>query len=313
MHMLGRLNLRFILFLTLTLISAAPVLILSTWVQKTALEKEVAAVKEKHLLVARNLTGDLTRYIIDVESSFTLIARNLAQNIIVEGFDDHIDTLYFRYISMMNSDGTFVQTITKSQNPVKQLSPSMIDELQPLLSQASQQPDTVFYSDMTRDQDDLATFYLIKAVNGSKFIIGSLSTRHVIEVQQKVSFGKRGHAAIVDQTGRAIAHPIDKWVAEMKDMSFLPPVKSMLQRKTGVSQFYTPAMQADMVAGYTFVPIVGWGVMVPQPFEELEARAQEVRKVAINITLIGIAFAGIISWFLAGVLARPAVLTSKQN
>ncbi len=74
-----RLRLRFILFIGFTLISAVPVLLLSAWVQDAALDKqdaaldkEVDSVREKHLIVAHNLTGALARYVIDVEGGFRL-------------------------------------------------------------------------------------------------------------------------------------------------------------------------------------------------------------------------------------------------
>jgi diguanylate cyclase (GGDEF)-like protein len=124
-------------------------------------------------------------------------------------------------------------------------------------------------------------------------------------VQKKISFGRRGHVAIVDRTGRAIAHPVPGWVKTSKDMSFLPPVKAMMQGKTGVSKFYTPAMKSDMVAGYTVVPRTGWGVMVPQPFGELEERANDVRLIALTIALVGIAISGLISWYIASILSNP--------
>ena len=41
-----------------------------------------------------------------------------------------------------------------------------------------------------------------------------LSPQYIIEVQKKVSFGKRGYAAI-------IAHPLPNWVEEMYDISKL--------------------------------------------------------------------------------------------
>jgi len=81
----------------------------------------------------------------------------------------------------------------------------------------------------------------------------------------------------------------------------------MMRGETGVSEFYSPPMQANMIAGHTSVPGVGWGVMVPQPVEELENRANDGQKTAILITLIGIILAAIFSWWLSRFLAKPIV------
>ena len=47
----------------------------------------------------------------------------------------------------------------------------------------------------------------------------------------------------------------------------------MLARETGTTVFYSPALEADMVTGFTHVPMTGWGVMVPQPVAELRDAA----------------------------------------
>jgi signal transduction histidine kinase len=64
-------------------------------------------------------------------------------------------------------------------------------------------------------------------------------------------------------------------------------------------------MKADMIAGFTAVPGVGWGVMVPQPYHELLDRARNVQAMAAAITLLGMLGVGFLSWWLAKFLARP--------
>ena len=49
-----QIKLNHILFLGFTLISMVPVIFLAWWMQQSALDKEIKAVEEKHLLVARN-------------------------------------------------------------------------------------------------------------------------------------------------------------------------------------------------------------------------------------------------------------------
>ena len=303
---LPRIRLKHVLFLTFTLIASLPVLILAVWVEQSALDKEIAAVKEKHLLVAHNLTGDLTRYIIDVESSFQLIARNLVRGNEIEGVAQHLDSLFLRDICITDSKGVIQKMVTAASHiPIMEISQETLSLLTPIMQQARSATGQVHYSDMVRTGPTETMFYLVEALDNDLYVIGALSTNHVLEAQKKVTFGRRGHAAIVDRTGRAIAHPIPDWVNTSKDMSFLPPVQMMKQGATGVSQFFTPAMQADMVAGYTTVPRVGWGVMIPQPFEELEERANDVQMIAITIALAGITIAGLISWYIAGILSQP--------
>jgi len=314
-------KLHYVLFICFTLISSVPVLFLASWVQQSALEKEVSAVKEKHLLVAQNLTGDLTRYVTDVESAFRLITTNIEKNNPVLGLPSLLSSLDFRYILVTDKDANILSQLKPKKiknkprySPVI-LSSKILKLVLPYIKKSKQQPHNIFFSDLIRDNDGQTTFFLYKQISKNRFAIGSLSTQHIRNAQKAVIFGERGHAAIVDRTGRAIAHPIANWVATMKDMSFLPPVKEMMKGNTGVSQFYTPAMKADMVAGYTVVAKTGWGVMIPQPYEELVKRANDVQYISYTITAFGIAIAGLISWFIAGKLCLPinSIIQSTQQ
>ena len=79
----------------------------------------------------------------------------------------------------------------------------------------------------------------------------------------------------------------------------------MAAGESGVSQFYSPVMKGDMIAGFAAVAGPGWGVMVPQLLEELEERAAEVQFIALAIALFGLTVAALVGWLLAGRLARP--------
>ncbi len=304
--MLPRIRLKYLLFISFTLIASLPVLILAGWVQESALDKEISSVKEKHLLVARNLIGDLERYVLDVESSLKLISNNMLNGRKVDGIPEHLDSLFLRYVRITDAQGNIKKQVTALSKIKKdQFSPETLTILLPIMKTAHSKMGKVIYSDMVRTGENETTFYLVKAVENDQYVIAALTTTHILQVQKTISFGRRGHVAIVDRTGRAIAHPVPAWVKSSKDMSFLPPVKQMMQGNTGVSKFFTPAMQADMVAGYTVVPTTGWGVMVPQPFEELEERANDVRFIALAIALVGIFISGIISWYIANILCNP--------
>lgn len=54
---------------------------------------------------------------------------------------------------------------------------------------------------------------------------------------------------------------------------------------------------------------------MPQPLQELEARASWARELAFRIIVVGLIAAAMISWFLSGLLARPvkAVVRAAQD
>jgi len=85
----------------------------------------------------------------------------------------------------------------------------------------------------------------------------------------------------------------------------------MLNGETGIETFYSPALKGDMIAGFTVVPEVGWGVMIPQPIVELHERASHAETSAITVFLIGIAIACICAWIVSILFARPLELISQ--
>ena len=74
----------------------------------------------------------------------------------------------------------------------------------------------------------------------------------------------------------------------MKDLSGVLPVREMKAGKTGVAEFHSPALNIDMIAGYTIVKRSGWGVMVPQPLAELRGSADEVCHHALGVIVAGV-------------------------
>ena len=98
----------------------------------------------------------------------------------------------------------------------------------------------------------------------------------------------------MDAKGQVIAHPLKDWVAASRDISGVPVVAAMMRGKTGVGEFYSPAFNGNMIAGYAVVPETGWGVMVPQPIGELHRRADQVNEMATVIALVS--FGGAALW-----------------
>jgi len=144
-------------------------------------------------------------------------------------------------------------------------------------------------------------------------MIGALDPAFIRKVQRSITFGERGHSMVVDAKGRVVAHPNPDWEARSKDASKLSVVQKMMRGETGVAMFYSPPMQADMIAGHTTVPGVGWGVMVPQPMSELAARARDVRNATVIVSAIGIVVASVIAWLLARLLAAPMVAVARAT
>ena len=150
----------------------------------------------------------------------------------------------------------------------------------------------------------IPVIYLVQR-RGDLIAVGAMNTNYLRELGNAVAFGRRGHAAIVDRHGRVIAHPLDRWVKDRKDLSEIEPVQRMMNGETGISKFYSPALEDNMIAGFTTVAGPGWGVMIPQPFSELEAKANSVRLFALAVIMSGFLVSVAVAWFVTGYLIGP--------
>tara|TARA_R110002110_G_scaffold414147_1_gene643178 strand:+ start:35044 stop:36972 length:1929 start_codon:yes stop_codon:yes gene_type:complete len=298
-----------ILFTALVFVSAVPVFLLAGWVQTNALEKEVRSVTEKHLIIAQNLSGALERYVADVRETFRVAAQNIADDENIEGLDGLLRSLNFDYVVVLDEADRFEQFLVDPAVPHEEfeLPMSVLDELRSLAQTA---PLDVHISDLVQVHGR-SVFFVVRECEDNQLVIGALEPTFLREVQKSIVFGERGHSMIVDAKGQVVAHPNEEWQATSKDASGLSVVQKMMNGETGVATFYSPPMQADMIAGYTAVANVGWGVMVPQPFSELEDAASGVRNVAVALTLIGILAAAVIGWLLSKYMAAPIVAVSK--
>ncbi len=136
-------------------------------------------------------------------------------------------------------------------------------------------------------------------------IVAELDINVLEKLRKKIKFGVGGHSAIVDQKGRALAHPNPAWAAEAKDLSHLNVVQNMMAGKTGVTEFYSPFIKENMVVGYTSVPELGWGIMVPQPKSEVENVVNHMLLVQFQWGLIGLSIALLIALIIGRSVTKP--------
>ena len=146
--------------------------------------------------------------------------------------------------------------------------------------------------------------YALRLKNG-RLCLGAIETSYFVTLGNAIKFGVKGHAAIIDQTGQLLAHPLPDWVAEAKNISKLSVAQAMMAGGTGIAQFFSPALKGDMIAGYTSVPGAGWGVMIPQPVEELYAEAAAAQRPIWLIAGLAVIAALMIAVFVSNRVARP--------
>ena len=297
------LRMHHLLFIAFTLVAAVPIAILALWEGQTSFQNELDSVRERHLLVARNLTSTMSRYVKDLKSVFSVAIESGALETPVAGLADLLTSLEVVYVGVLAPDGGIESWMRGLPEADAHILPEpLVKELRALPSNGS--TDTVL-SNLYHDARNNPVFYLVKPLPNGRTAIGVVRTRYLVSLQQAIAFGDHGHAVITDAKGQVIAHPLKDWVAASRDISGVNVVAAMIRGQTGVDQFYSPAFHDDMIAGYAVVPETGWGVMVPQPITELRRRASIVNQMATIIAAGSFFAAALLSWLIALYLARP--------
>ncbi|GAD03632.1 EAL domain-containing protein [Agarivorans albus] len=297
-----RISLRYILFVICMFAALLPTLMVSSWVQHQVQQNETATVHEKHLLIARNLSTALARYANDTAAIFS----SANQQISLEHFHNDLSPL----LKEINLYALFEWQQGRGQRffygeSSLSIFNSVPAQVQVAMEQARANKNQVYFSGVVVEGVPQPTIFLAVYQGQDRFLMGALGTQYLLESQSEVRFGELGHVAIFDQYGRVLAHPNEQWSIRAKDLSGLAPVVLMRDNNFGVSEFYSPALQADMIAGYAKVENTGWGIIVPQPLTELQAYSLKLQRYAFFVSLLCVFVVGVISWYLACMIVRP--------
>jgi len=280
MQKIRSLSLNVLVLLVITFVAVSSTALVQYQNYTTAVDNELERVEQKHLLVAKNLTFALDRYVDDLTSVSHFLWNNLqsAGNWQKMAKDMGIVSVGVKqgslYTFAFSNNPSLPQTpeelteLTSFLDTVTDLQGSENTRVSGLLNVAGQQ---VFSIAMKQDE---RTFYTL------------LPLDYVRSIQASIQFGDRGHSAIFDQYGNVLAHPNLKLQESGANLAKVSIVQQMIDGETGVDFFYSPPMQADMIAGHTTLERAGWGIMVPQPIEEIKQGVlDDIRKG----TVIGVA------------------------
>lgn len=302
-----RIRFKLLIFTTLVMISLIPVAILTSWVQHTAVEKEIEAVKDKHLIIAGSLSRAFQRYVFDVKSVFGYASQMLSAGEVPVSMSKLLEAMEISSLCIISDKSEYENMSSQSGSCSFKLDDAQLE----LIKNSVEQVSAPVYMSNLIHLNSRPVFLLAKRIEQDSIVVATLETTYVIQSQQSIEFGEKGHSMVVDAVGRVIAHPNSQWQKDSKDTSKISIVQKMMAGETGVDQFYSPALKDNMIAGHTSVAGVGWGVMVPQPHSELIAQAGDVRWAALLVSLVGLTIAVLLGWIVARALARPIESISR--
>ena len=111
------LRLHHLLFIAFTIIAGVPLAVLAMWEGSTSLQNELDSVRERHLLVARNLTSTMSRYVHDVEAVFGLTFQSGALTTPVAGLADLLLSLNVVNVCILGPTGQVQATLPGLPDP----------------------------------------------------------------------------------------------------------------------------------------------------------------------------------------------------
>jgi signal transduction histidine kinase len=306
-----------LLLATFVIVALLPVGVLGYKLYQAAWDNAWREIHEKHRLLALNLASPIRIYLHDRQAILRILAarfqedpgtlataRSAAQILKYT----HKNTPDFYALILLNPDGTLIGSST-GEKPLNETAIELYARENCFLK--TRQTASPQISGIKRSPlSGLPTIILSQPVYNkqsrlSAVLLAELKIDTIEVLRKNIHFGVKGHSAIVDQNGHVIAHPNPAWMEEMRDLSKLSIVRKMMARETGVTQFYSPFIKEDMVAGYTSVPGIGWGIMVPQPKSEVAAQVYRLLMVQTSWAGAGLLLAILLAFLLARIVTRP--------
>lgn len=319
LHRLSAQPINRLLIVSFVLVSLVPLAVLGYKLYDAAWDSAWREINEKHRLLAMNMASPIRIYIADKRRMMGLLTNSLADALRRGESQNKVHQRLvkarpymndFSAVSLVNIEGKTL-CLLRTDQPAKKSTEGLYSiykdnaVFQSTLKSKRWSISGVERSILTGRPTVLMAFPVEVNKRLKAVLLGELKLDEIENLRRNIHFGEKGHSAIVDNHGRALAHPNPQWMESMKDLSHLKIVQKMLAGETGVTEFYSPFIKEMMVAGYTGVPELGWGIMVPQPKSEVEKQVRLLLYTQLGWALGGLALAILLAIFLARWITRP--------
>jgi diguanylate cyclase (GGDEF)-like protein len=297
----SKIGLRGALMAAFIVASGAPLAVFWLWPYAGALDGEYAAVRERHVVLARSVAESLARYRGDLEAAFEAAAPMMADSGEAGPIRDVLAGLHLRHVCVHDRvDGLLRWAVPLEGEPAcpGRLSPADIAAAEALAADGEGR-----LSGIEASPDGSGGFRVAWSGAG-RLVTAVLSPDYPRALTASITFGEKGHVVVVDRDGRVISHPRADWTAERRDLSALEPVRLVLAGETGVATFVSPALGVEVIAGFAPVPGTRWGVLAPQPLSEVRGRTQGVAAAALATLGAGLVLSVAIALVLSRHLSR---------
>ena len=256
-------------------------------------------VKEKHQLLAQNLTFAISVYLEQALDDTKKLADKF-DSVSTNKIDLKELNFYpkFKSIALLQDKSIIAQqSIYQAKQNISQVLLPNIN----CLSQANIRKRTFFSSLFTSPYSKNPTLFICQPIEGhDTILLAELDLSYFSALQESIVFGREGHAAIVNSFGQVVAHPNQNWVNQVKNISDWEIIQAAKAGKTGTMTFYSPHFGEEMISGYAGVPNFKWSVIIPQPMSEVNEQIKTITYTHIFWIIVAL----ILGLFLAAYFTR---------
>jgi PAS domain S-box-containing protein len=310
-------NIRIPLFLKfvllLVLLSVGPLVfvgIRTVNINRIALQTSIL---ELHTALAESFSEKTYDYLKVVHNEIPYITQILSMDLPWAQLESMLKTmldLHENFVSISLLDNTGKEKY-KVYNPFLEKKPQLLNlkgdvTFQTLLKEKKARSiSPIYYYD--ESLPCLNLFY--KPAKGTFIISINISLKPLWDKLNKIRIGKTGHAFLVDEQGRIIAHKSSELL--FKSAADIGIVRQSTAAFTGGSSEYTDEKGNATVGAYATVPDLGWSVIVQQPKKEAYYSSILMRRQAIYLIVISILLASTFAFFIARSLTKPVLALIK--
>lgn len=203
------------------------------------------------------------------------VTGDVGNNIVIEPWEYQLDLQRLDF----GFRDWFQQAVAKRDSHISEV----------YVSSSLQKPVIAISHPIINDQGEISAVWM-----------GALTLDKLSELCSSLTFGKTGHAYLVDQKGMLAAYKDFEMVKKMQDISKAPAVQKAMNGESGTALLQDPIEKQDHLTSYMPVGATGWSIIVVQDPEEAYApiKATMTRAITVCLALM------IISVFAAILVAR---------
>lgn len=299
-------RLRFWLYLLFGAFSVLPIIVMGSWVHHHIIANELDRSGRSSQLLAETHARTINNYLAEIKRAF----ENKLARLRLDQSTDEVSLLappgrLDRLLVIDAASGAILRQVGETGfRQTRSDDTERIDAATLAALRETARRDESSFTPVLPGERGENRIYIVRNVD-NRLIAASFGTDFLVGLAAATRFDKGGHAAIFDQRGQLLAHPRQDWQGERKSIAGLPPVALALSGRSGVSVFRSPATRSEMIAGVANIPLVNWGVMVPQPVNDVVERSGLARKSIYTVMLLTLALILLISILASHMLSTP--------